>query len=308
VRHLSKTIGLLTLFCGLLLSGCAGGTAPTPELNFTPQAAEPSAGGDAGQPDTAALVNGQPISSVAYERELARFEAGKAALGYEIADQAGYRQQVLDLLIEQELIRQLAAAQGIVVSDEAVDAEIEKMIQETSEEYFIGWLASNYYTLDEFRAAVRLELITQQLLAPVVDSVPTTAEHVHARHILVNSQAEAEDVLARHQNGEDFTALAAEYSVDVSSRDNGGDLDWFPRGGLLVPEVEETAFSMAPGQTSGVIVSAWGYHIVQTLEFDPAREIDYNTRQRLIKKAIENWRLGLRNGADIQQFITLASS
>ena len=50
-----------------------------------------------------------------FRRELARFEAGQVALGFQVADRAGYEQQVLDLLIEQELIRQLGATQGIVV-------------------------------------------------------------------------------------------------------------------------------------------------------------------------------------------------
>jgi parvulin-like peptidyl-prolyl isomerase len=143
-------------------------------------------------------------------------------------------------------------------------------------------------------------MITNQLIEPVLAAVPTVAEHVHARHILVNSEAEAQDILARLNAGEDFAALAGQYSVDVTSKDNGGDLGWFPRGGLLVPEVEEAAFSMTPGQLSSVIQTGWGYHIVQTLEFAPEREIAFETRQRLIERAIEQWRLGLRDGADIQ--------
>jgi foldase protein PrsA len=309
--HLLKHVCWLALLAGLLLTGCGGSAPSTPGYSFTPQPVQPEPGGETGsgeeQPEIAALVNGQSIPWSAYERELGRFEAGKAALGFEDTDEAGYQQQVLDLLVEYELIRQFAARQGIVITDEVVDAEIQRMIDETGEEYFNGWLYGNYYTLEEFREVVRLDLITKQLLAPVLESVPTTAEHVHARHILVNSQAEADDLLARLQNGEDFAALAAQYSVDVTSRDNGGDLGWFPRGGLLVPEVEEAAFSLSPGEISDVVASAWGYHIVQTLEFDPGREIEYETRQRLIEKAIEDWRLQLRSGADIQQFVSLSS-
>ncbi len=238
------------------------------------------------------------------QRELARFEAGQAALGFEVSDPAGYQQQVLDLLIEQELIRQEAARQGISVSDEAVDAEINSMIQESGQDYFNAWLASNYYTLDEFREVIRLDLITSQLVAPIAQSVPSVAEQVHARHILVNSQAQADEILGRLMAGEDFAALAAQYSVDVTTRANGGDLGWFPRGGLLVPEVEEVAFSLQPGQTSGVVATAWGFHIVQTLEYDPNREVAPETLQRLVEKAIEEWRLGLRNGASIQQFVS----
>lgn len=279
-------LGVITL-----LAGCAPAGVPTPALSAEP--ATPL-------PEVAAVVNGQPISTEVFQRELARVQAGYLDLGYQPGGQAGYQQQVLDTLIEQELIRQTAAQQGISVSDAEVDAAINAMIQQSGEENFNGWLTTNGYTMEEFREVMRDQLITSQLIAPVTASVPAVAEHVHARHILVNSQAEAEQVLSQLAAGGDFATLAAQYSLDVTTRSNGGDLGWFPRGVLLVPEVEEAAFSMAPGQISGVVASAWGFHIVQTLEFDPARPVDPETHQRLIEDAIREWRLGLRDGADIQ--------
>jgi parvulin-like peptidyl-prolyl isomerase len=306
---LVKKYGLAALLACLVFAGCEGPVAPTPSMNYTPGAPEQveSAAGDVEEEEIAVIVNGQPISLVTYQRELARFEAGQVALGYQVADQAGYQQQVLNLLVENELLRQLAAQQGIVITDEAVDAEINTMIAETGEDYFNDWLQSNYYTQDEFREVLRLDLLTGELLEPVVEAVPTTAEHVHARHILVKTEAEAQDILARLNGGEDFAALAAAHSVDVTTASTGGDLGWFPRGGLLVPEVEEAAFGQQPGQVSGVISSAWGFHIVETLEFDPAREIEFETRQRLLDQAIQDWRQELRDGADIQQLVTFAS-
>jgi parvulin-like peptidyl-prolyl isomerase len=252
-----------------------------------------------------ATVNGQPIALEAFQRELARFEAGQAALGLEPSQQPGYQQQVLNTLIEQELFRQFAAQQGIVISDEQVDAEINDMIAETGQEFFDGWLAGNSYTLDEFREFVRTDLITQQLISPVLDSVPQSVEHVHARHILVNSLTEAQEALDRLNSGEDFASLAAEYSVDVTTRDSGGDLGWFPRGLLLVQEVEETAFSLQPGQRSDIVQSDWGYHIIETLEFNASMTVDPDAYQRLREQAIEDWRLSLRQGADIQQLVSL---
>jgi parvulin-like peptidyl-prolyl isomerase len=300
-----KLTGITLFALTLLLAGCRTREVPTPPLSFTP--APPQAGEtqpEMGGQEPVALVNGQPITLEQLSRELARFEAGQAALGFEVSDEAGYRQQVLDMLVENELIRQYAAGQGITISDEEVDAEIGLMIGEYGEEYFNSWLQSNYYSLDEFREELRLSLISQRLMPAVVDAVPTTAEHVHARHILVNTQADAESILAQLQGGADFAELAGRFSTDVTTRDRGGDLGWFPRGGLLVPEVEEVAFSQQAGQLSGVVPSAWGYHIVQTLEYDPAREVDPVIRDRLRQQAAEQWKEGLRSGADIQQFIS----
>ncbi len=304
----ASIFGLAALLVGLVLAGCGGGNPAAPAINFTPASSDSGSTGSISQlPDQLALVNGQPITREMFERELARFEAGQAALGFQVADQAAYQQQVLNLLIEQELIRQLAATQGIVIDEAQIDAEINSMIAETGQAYFDSWLTSNFYSLEEFRELVRMDMITDRLIDPIINSIPTRGPHVHARHILVNSPDEAASILNRLQAEEDFAVLAAQYSVDVTTRNTGGDLGWFPRGVLLVPEVEDAAFSLAPGQISGVIESALGYHVVQTLETDPDREIDPEARQRLIISAIEDWRSSLRSSADVQQLVSLSS-
>lgn len=289
----------------LILVGC-GAKTPTPTVDNpsgtpNPVEGEPTDPGT----DIAAKVNGQPVMMEAFRRELTRWEAGQVALGGSIADESGYQQQVLDMMIDWELIRQYGQSEGVSVSDAEVDAEINQMITESGQEYFDSWLASNYYTLEEFREVIRLQLLTNKVLEPVIATVPDVSEHVHARQILVLSEAQANEALNRLNAGEDFGALAAEYSIDVTTRDNGGDLGWFPRGGLLVPEVEASAFGLEPGQTSGVIASAWGYHIVQTLEYEPARAIDEQMRPRLVTYAMEQWRLQLRQAATIEYLIDL---
>lgn len=299
------------LFFVLIMTACGTGGVAGPSVNFTPDAPPTSEQSTPGQPgqeeQVAAFVNGVPIYLEEFNRELARFEAGQTALGFQISDEAGYRQQILDLLVEQELIRQLAASQGIVISDEVVDNEILTMVEENGREYFDSWLEQNYYTEAEFRELLRLELVTSALLEPVISTVPDMVEHVHARHILVNTEVEAEAVMAQLQQGQDFASLAATFSIDATTRTQGGDLGWFPRGVLLVSEVEDVAFSQSPGQVSGIIASAWGYHIVQTLEFNAAMPIDAETRQRLVKTAVDTWRAQIRAGAAVQQLIQLNS-
>lgn len=314
MSSLSKNILGAALAAGLLLAGCgAGSQTPTDQAQGANPGAQPGESGaasgetNADAQEPVALVNGEPITRQAYERELARFEAGQAALGYTVADQNGYRQQVLNQMVEDVLFEQLAAERGITITDEEADAQINDMIAEYGQDYVDNWLEMNYYTREEFRDELRVSMLVQQLLPSDEELVPATAEQVHARHILVTSQGEAENVLTRLNNGEDFAAVAAEVSTDVTTRDSGGDLGWFPRGGLLVPEVEEAAFSLEPGQTSGVVPSAWGYHIVQTLEVDPNREVQPEIRQQLKQKAIEDWLAQIRNAADIQQLVDLSS-
>jgi len=294
IRTLIRIVGL-ALAASTLLAACEGG-ASTPTGNPLISTITP-------QPEVVATVNGQTITRDLLDREMARWNAGRASLGQSELDAAG-KQKVLDLLIEQELIRQTASAQGVTVSDDEVTAAINLMIQDTGQEAFDGWLTSNFYSPEEFRGALRTELVSNKMTGPIADSVPLTVDHIHARHILVNTEAEANEVFARLQAGEDFAALASQYSVDATSKNNGGDLGWFPAGGLLIPEIDQAAFSLQPGQTSGVIATACcGYDIIQTLEIAP-REVDPETRQRLIQNAIDTWVAGLRNGADVQQMIT----
>ncbi len=78
-------------------------------------------------------------------------------------------------------------------------------------------------------------------------------------------KAEAEKILQQIQDGGDFVALAKEYSDDPGSSASGGDLGFFARG-AMVPEFEKVAFAMQPGETSALIRSQFGYHIIRLVE------------------------------------------
>jgi peptidyl-prolyl cis-trans isomerase D len=106
-------------------------------------------------------------------------------------------------------------------------------------------------------------------------------ERVHVRHILLKTagkppsedaaiKAKATDLLKQIKAGGNFADLAKKNSEDTGSAAKGGDLDWIARG-QTVPEFEQAAFSLKPGETSDLVKTQYGYHILQVLAHDQAR-------------------------------------
>ena len=105
----------------------------------------------------------------------------------------------------------------------------------------------------------------------------STADQVKVRHILIKeapgadaktdaeTKAKAEDVLKQVKAGGNFAELAKKYSDDPGSKDTGGELG-FIQHGVTVPEFDKAAFSLNPGQTSDLVKTQFGYHIIQTEE------------------------------------------
>ncbi|HIE39185.1 MAG TPA: hypothetical protein EYH30_02410 [Anaerolineales bacterium] len=301
----------------VLLAACGPAVAP-PEAPAATQ--EPPA--DLSTPPTGptltsapdrplvALVNGCPIYLVDYERQVAQYQTAMAASGVDFASPEGQqrllqaREQILNWMIEQVLIEQAAAEMGIAVTDEEVEAALAQIIQDVGgEEPFQARLEQDGLTRQDVWNELRIELIGAAVIERVIDSVPTTAEHVRARYILVDTREEAAGLLAQLQAGADFAELARTYSQDESTRAAGGDLGFFPRGVLLAPEVEEAAFSLQSGQISPVIESSFGFHIVQVIERDPDRALSPENLQFLRDRAVQEWIEALWAQATIERYV-----
>jgi parvulin-like peptidyl-prolyl isomerase len=105
-------------------------------------------------------------------------------------------------------------------------------------------------------------------LAPKFKATETEVDAYIAAHPEYDtkaSHAKAEDLLRRVRAGEDFAALAKEFSQDPGSKAEGGDLAWFGHG-MMVKPFEDAAFALKGGEVSGIIESPFGYHIIKVEE------------------------------------------
>lgn len=145
-------------------------------------------------------------------------------------------------------------------------------------------------------------------------------ERVRARHILVRVPADAskadkdaalakiKDVQKRLKKGEDFTDLAKKFSDDPGSKERGGELPPFTRG-EMVPPFEKAAFSLGVGDTSDIVQSDFGYHVIRVMEKKAAskpsfEEIKDDLKEYLFQqrgaKRFETFVKDLRSKADIK--------
>jgi peptidyl-prolyl cis-trans isomerase C len=128
-------------------------------------------------------------------------------------------------------------------------------------------------------------------------------EEVRARHILVESEPDAQAALKRVKGGEDFTKVANEMSKDPGSK--GGELGWFTRD-RMVPEFAEAAFKMQPGQISDPVKSQFGWHIIQVEErrqkqFPGLDQVRDQVTRYVVQKSQSELILKLREEAKVER-------
>lgn len=281
---------LFLILAALILAGCAKNTSsPTPTPTLAPTATPLPSPTPLPTPTPtplppAARVNGEVILLADYQAELGRLQAAAAEMSLTLTPE-DQRQRVLDALINEALLAQYAAAQGISFSAEDVQARLDKVTADSGgAEALSTWQAKNGYTPESFKAALGRAMLAAAGRDAIIAQVPETAEQVHARQILVLNADTANVILKALNAGSDFTTQA--YVYDPLA---GGDLSWFPRGYLTQPDVEAAAFALQPGEISAVIPTSFGYHILMVMERDPARKLSPDARRALQHTALQAW-------------------
>ncbi len=147
----------------------------------------------------------------------------------------------------------------------------------------------------------RTNLLRTKLLEDLTKDMVPQEEQVWVRHILVESQEVAAEVIEKMKNGGDWTALAAEYSTDTSNKDNGGDLGWIGKNDSFIQEFKDAAFALNEvGEISEPVQTTFGWHVIQ-LVTKATNNINDTKFQDNKQSFFVNWLLDLRNSrTDIQ--------
>ncbi len=278
-------------------------------------------------PAVAATVNGEPIYTAEVDRYVREIGA-RFGVDFSKGDAARQRQQVarsvLDQLIERTLILQEARRTGRLASDAAVEDRLREIARAfPSPEEFDRALQQQGVSRAELRDRVRFELTVRRILDDLRVPAPTDQEarayfqahreafdepeRVRVRHVLLRTEAEARVALARLRAGESFAQVAKELSQDPGTRDRGGEVGLVAPG-QTVPEFEQVAFRLKPGELSEPVRTSFGYHIVQVTEKLPARKATWEgVRQQVLellrenkrREAFEAWVKELRGRAKI---------
>jgi parvulin-like peptidyl-prolyl isomerase len=150
------------------------------------------------------------------------------------------------------------------------------------------------------RSAYEADLLRKKLRDDIAKDMPQTEEQVWARHILLETEEEANAAYERLQNGEDFADVASKISKDTGSAANGGDLGWQPRS-FFVTEFGDAAFTQEIGEIGQPIQSDFGYHIIQVIARQelPLSDTQYEQKK---ETALSDWLTTAREEATIETF------
>lgn len=262
-----------------------------------------------GQPQPAALVNGKTVSLADYNRQIELALNYLKQRGVDDTTEDGklmidqMKDEVLTQMIDQEILNQAAAKEGMTVTTADVDKAVAETVEEAGGQSVLDeWLKSSGFTLDEFRQTVRDQVVVEKLYEKVTAGVPTTAEQIRACHVMVETKEEADAVLVRLKAGEAFAKVAQEVSLDDGSSADGGDLGFFPKG-FMVDEFEAAAFALAVGAYSAPVQTEYGFHIILVTERDANHPLGEQFLQVNQQEAFTEWLDAQRAAAKIEKLV-----
>ncbi len=286
-----------------------------------------------------AIVDEEPILQSDLDRELELYRMEKEYSGEKVTGtDEEIRQEMLQRLIENKLIIAAAKQADMKVDDEAIDKSVDQKIQQFVEHFgslekLKAELLRSGMTLDDYKARMRSQLRDQQYLRLVVgkfirpkievmenevrdyyqehlDEMPTDPDSLTIADILVTVQpslavrqevqAKVKLIQAALDAGEDFAAVAKEYSEGPAAR-RGGRIGTVAKGELFDPALDNAAFSLQVGQISEPVVSSRGVHLLRLDAVEPDGRRTLSQIFLPIKVSQEDVEAGRRRAAAARQ-------
>lgn len=214
------------------------------------------------------LAKGAGIEVKQSDLDLAEEEVGAQLQG---VDDATKREQLLGYLIDLKIVAK--AAEDKKLGD---DADFKRRLA----------FARERMLMDRLLATEGKLAVTEAEMRKIYDEAAkqiTSEEEVHARHILVETEDEAKQIIADLKKGGDFAALAKAKSKDPGGAE-GGDLGFFTKD-QMVPEFSAAAFKLAPGSLSDPVKSQFGWHVIKVEEKRNKKAPDFDQ----VKPQIEQY-------------------
>ena len=198
------------------------------------------------------------------------------------------KQNVIQGLVTLTLLGDYAQQKGITVNDKEVNDTIGQLETRFGKDKFQTIVNESGMNMDDIKKQIKEQLIAKDVYTDLEKNVKVSdadakafydkhkaqfnaPEEVDARHILVKTKPEAEQIEKELKAGKSFTVLAMEKSIDKASGAKGGDLGFFTAD-QMVPAFSKAAFALKkPGQISPIVQTQYGYHIIQLIGKKPAQ-------------------------------------
>lgn len=252
-------------------------------------------------PSVSVAADADPVVAVVNGEKIKRseLEAMKARVGQQIPQLAAMPLEavyegLLDRAIDQRLLATAGKKAGLEKDPEVIK-QLDQIRQELIQRAFLQNAVEKRLTDDRLK----------QAYDKMVKDMPAEDE-IKARHILLETEDAAKDVIAQLGKGADFAKLAEEKSTGPSGP-RGGDLGWFTKG-TMVPEFSEAAFALKPGEvTKAPVKTQFGWHVIKVEErrkaepptFEESKE---DLRAQLAEEAVTEVLADLRKDAKVETF------
>ena len=202
--------------------------------------------------EVVATVNGKEITMTMVDEKIEKLPQ------YYQAFASQHKKEVVDEIIIEELLYKEAKR---LKMDR--DPEVKELIEDASKRILISKIVES-----EAKKSTPVSEDDVETYYNENREVYMVPEMVRASHILTSTEEEAKQAQADLKKGEDFGDVARKYSKDLT-KERGGDLGYFKKG-QMIPEFEKAAFSLDVGETSPIVKTRFGYHIIKVSDKKPA--------------------------------------